>query len=126
MKQFVVLFPALVVLAAGCSFAVVAPDPEYDSETARETLSSALDAWRDGNARLLIRLSPPIRFVDDDFTAGYQLLEYEFAQPGQAVRPFQSVPVTLTLRKGKGAEITRAAQYQISLEPSRAVLRSDP
>lgn len=119
----IVLIPFL---AGGCTVSVLRDDGEYDSQTAQETLIEALDAWKDGDLKLLVKLDSPIRFVDDDLYAGFQLVDYELTQPDRPVRKFQSVPVTLTLRKGRGEPITRPAEYQISLDPDRAVLRSDP
>jgi hypothetical protein len=116
----------LLFCSAGCSFTVVSEAEHYDRAAAEETLSSALDAWRDGNVKVLIELTPPIRFVDDDILAGFHLVDYEYRQRDLPVRPFQGVPVTLTLKQGNGASITREAWYQVSLDPARAVLRSDP
>jgi len=125
-KIWTSFYSALLFLAAGCSVAVVPDDAEFDPDLARETLHSALDAWKDGKAKMLIRLSPPIRFVDDDLSAGYRLVDYEFDPSDQAIRPFQNISVALTLRQGNGPEVTRTAMYQVSLEPALAVLRSDP
>lgn len=111
---------------AGCSVSFTATDSDYDPDLALETLSSALDAWKTGNMKVLVSLESPIRFLDDDLLAGFHLVDYQIDQAKQPIRPFQGVPVTLTLKKGNGATVTRPALYQISLEPSRAVLRSDP
>lgn len=116
----------IVCCALGCSVSVTSTDDEYDSELALETLNSALDAWKEGNVKLLVTLDSPIRFVDDDLLAGFRLEDYEIQPPASAVQPFQNVFVTLTLKQGSGEIVDRAAQYQISLEPNRAVLRSDP
>ncbi len=108
----------------GC-FVSVQSDEGYDPQLAHETLLSALDAWKDGNVKVLVTLESPIRFLDDDLLAGFQLEDYEIELTSGSPRPFQNIPVTLTLRKANQS-IQRAATYQISLEPDRAVLRSDP
>ena len=115
----------LLLSLAGCRMSV-ATEGDYDPDTAYETLITALDAWKDGNVRVLVTLESPIRFADEDLAAGLQLVDYEFTQPSPSFGPFRSVPVSLTLKTKSGAAITRPAQYQIALEPERAVLRSDP
>lgn len=110
---------------AGCFVSVQSVDEGYDPQLAHETLLSALDAWKDGNVKALVTLESPIRFLDDDLLAGFQLEDYEIELTSGSPRPFQNIPVTLTLRKANQS-IQRAATYQISLEPDRAVLRSDP
>lgn len=127
MKFRSILLDALLVSAfAGCFVSFTATDNDYDPDLALETLSSALDAWKSGNMNVLVSLESPIRFLDDDLLAGSHLVDYEIDQSNQPIRPFQGVPVTLTVKMGNGATVTRPAMYQISLEPSRAVLRSDP
>ena len=124
---FSALFRCLPLLAAlGCSVSLSSRTDDYDSDLALDTLSAALEAWKDGNVKVLVSLDSPIRFLDDDQLAGFRLVDYELVSPAQSVRPFKDVPVSLTLAKGNGAPITRAAVYQVSLEPDRAVLRSDP
>lgn len=55
-----------------------------------------------------------------------RLRRLEIQTPARPVKPFQNISVNLTLQQGSMPSISRAAQYQISLEPGRAVLRSDP
>lgn len=119
------LIPSLLLCLAGCALSFAPIDEHYDSDLALETLNSALEAWKEGNVKVLISLDSPIRFTDDDLFAGFRLVDYEMIPP-TVIRPFQNVPVTLTLVKGNGSPVERAAVYQISLEPDRAVLRSDP
>jgi hypothetical protein len=91
-----------------------------------QVLVDALDAWKDGKANSLAKHDPPIRFVDDDWAAGWQLADYEFDTPDVSIRPFADVQVNLTLQNRQGKTIEKTAAYQIALTPALSVLRSDP
>jgi hypothetical protein len=100
-------------------------DDTFDSKQACSALAKALDAWRAGKADSLTRGKPPIRFVDDDWTTGHQLLRYEFKEHEEEIQPYRNVAVTLSLRDKRGKTIERAATYQVVLDPHIAVLRGD-
>ncbi len=118
---------ALAIVMAGCSGpAEPAVESGYDPERAREALVAALDAWKKHEAKALPQHDPPIRFVDDDFTAGLRLSDYEIEPPHPPSGPHENVPVILSLRDKRGKAIQREARYQIAIEPALAVLRSDP
>jgi hypothetical protein len=117
----------LLAVVAGCwpRAAKEFVDPTYDAAQARETLITALEAWQQGRVAQLARRKPPIRFLDDDARAGWQLLSYELADAQALIRPFQGVEVRLALRDRTGKEARRTALYQITLKPVAAVLRCD-
>ena len=116
----------LLIVATGCSRSGPSPtDPAYDSDQARSTLTSALDAWKKGEAKALTRRNPPIRFVDDDLAAGLRLNDFEIQDPHGPIALHQDVPVSLSLRDRRGKVINREVHYQIALSPGLAVLRSD-
>jgi hypothetical protein len=110
-------------LAAGCTQAI--STDEYDAGDARKTLVGALDAWKQGRAGQLMKRQPPIRFVDDDWQGGWQLLDYQVGESTRLFGPFKDVPVTLTVRDRSGRTIGKRVTYQVALEPALAVLRSD-
>jgi len=89
-------------------------------------LTTALDSWKLGTASTLSERQPPIRFADDDLSAGRQLLGYRLEEPDMVVLPFESVYVTLTLQVADGKTVERKVGYQVSLEPGPVVLRSEP
>jgi hypothetical protein len=121
------LLPALLFVAAGCSAGAESADQSrYDAERAKEALVTALDAWKRGDARSLARRDPPIRFVDDDLTAGWRLSDYELEEPDAPVSLHKNVPVILSLRDARGKTVRRETHYQVATEPGLAVLRSDP
>ncbi len=116
----------LVLVVAGCAKQTAsAPQLGYDSDQARTALVTALDAWKKGEARTLPRRDPPIRFVDDDFVAGFKLADYEIEEPDREIELHKDVEVILSLRDAKGKAVRREAKYQVATKPRLAVLRSD-
>ena len=115
---------AIALLMTGCTAA--RDQRRADSDRAYEVLVSALDAWQQGAATELAKQDPPIRFVDDDLIAGYQLTGYAIDEPEAAIAPFDDVLVILSLRDRQGKPFEKTVAYQISLTPGPAVLRSEP
>jgi hypothetical protein len=120
-----VRFPLVVLLALllGCSRSE--PKAGYSASEARKTLVTALGAWKQAKAGQLAKSQPPIRFVDDDWHGGWQLMDFQVGDAAALFGPFQDVPVTLTLRNRSGRTIGKQVKYQVTLEPALAVLRSD-
>jgi hypothetical protein len=126
MTSFTRCFAVLVLCAfVGCSD-VTSPEEVMDSDEMLNVLTSALSAWKDGAADTLAQRDPPIRFVDDDFAEGRQLIAYDLEDPEAVIEPFQNVFVTLSLKAADGKTLERTVGYQVSLEPSPSVLRSEP
>jgi len=98
---------------------------DFDTDAARKTLTDALDAWKEGRAGGLSEASPPIRFVDDDLARGARLVDYEPSATATSIRPFENVAVTLTLEDRTGKAVKKRVSYQVGLEPTLTVLRSD-
>jgi hypothetical protein len=123
------LYPVLLgilIVTAGCSRGTEPVEqPPYDSSLARTTLVSALDSWKKGDARTLVKRKPPIRFVDDDSIAGLRLVDYEIEEPDAPIELHKDVSVILSLRDQGGKVIRREARYQVATSPGLAVLRSD-
>ncbi len=109
-----------VLLAAGCSSSV---SQGYSPQQAKETLVTALEAWKSGDTKSLSERNPPIRFSDDDQIAGAQMIEYQLEL--RTILPFQNVKVELVLRDNQGQTLRKTAVYQVGLKPGRTVLRSD-
>ena len=113
------------VLATGCAPQTPESTAE-ESDTAMETLTTALDAWKLGAVDGLARRDPAIRFDDDDCLAGWHLTGYELETPDIAIQPYENVRVNLTLRDPRGNAVERMVGYQVSLTPVPSVLRSEP
>jgi hypothetical protein len=113
-------------VAAGCSRESGPPAaPPYDGQGAREALVASLEAWKTGQAKALARRTPPIRFEDDDLTAGLRLAEYEIEEPDAPIRLHEDVGVILSLRDARGQAVRREARYQVATVPGLAVIRTD-
>jgi hypothetical protein len=111
--------------AAGCDWwRPAARDPNYDSSRAKEVLLDVLETWKRGKVGTLAGRTPPVRFVDDDYVAGFALLEYRLAMPEQAIAPYESVPVVMKIKSGREV-IEKTAVYQVTLDPKIAVLRAE-
>jgi hypothetical protein len=112
-------------LILGCSQGV--PEWQADESDRRlELLTISLEAWKAGSVAGLARRNPPIRFVDDDWAAGRQLMAYRHEDPDSLSLPFENVFVTLTFQAADGKTVERKVGYQIALIPAFAVLRSEP
>jgi hypothetical protein len=126
MKKHHLAFLALII-SVGCSRGARDPaEPPQDEVRARTALVSALDAWKQGKGKDLSKQQPPIRFVDEDFAAGYRLVEFDLVEPDAPILPFKNVPVILSLRDPRGRTVRRETAYQVTTSPAIAVLRSDP
>jgi hypothetical protein len=125
MRPYCMLAVVLAV-AAGCSGGPgAATDASFDSEKARTALLTSLDAWKKGEAKSLAKRQPPIRFEDDDLLSGYRLSEYEIEEPDSPIKPHHDVEVILMMKDRQGKSVRREARYQVGLDPSLTVLRSD-
>lgn len=108
------------VLPAGCG----APRPA-DPDLARKTLTTALDAWRDGRSVDEVTAgSPPITVNDPAWKSGYKLNGYKIAETTKSVGWDLKFPVELSLQDPKGKARTENAKYTVSVEPSLTVIRS--
>ena len=117
------LVPAV---AAGCSGgAGTDSEASFDSEKARGALVTSLEAWKKGEAKSLSKRQPPIRFEDDDLLSGLRLADYEIEEPDAPIKPHQDVEVILMMKDRQGKNVRREARYQVGLDPSLTVLRSD-
>jgi hypothetical protein len=120
------LLPAVLAVAAGCSGGTGAvSEGSFDSQRALSALVTSLDAWKKGEAKLLAKRQPPIRFEDDDLLSGFRLSEYEIEEPDSPIKPHQDVAVILVMTDPQGKSVRREARYQVGMEPKLSVLRSD-
>lgn len=121
-----IAFVVAVLATVGCN-RTATETAQQDFSRARETLVVALDAWKQGKAPSLARRDPPIRFVDDDCVAGWQLSDFEIPddKAGRNTK-VTSLRANLTLDRNGSPTVRRAAMYQISFEPRLTVLRADP
>jgi hypothetical protein len=120
----IILFTAALGLA-GCGGSQ--PPPMAGTpESTRAALAAALDAWKAGKtSRELSGQSPPLYFVDDDFTRGTKLFDYKVEGEGKPLGTGYSYVVTLTLQDRGGGTRTKKVAYTAVTEPKHAVTRED-
>lgn len=119
--RFLPLF-ALVIVGCGDGTMPMATTPEK----AKTALVATLDAWKAGKtADDLKKQSPPIYFVDSDFTRGRKLAEYKIEGDGNPMGTGISYEVTLTFGDdGKGRGSAKVA-YRVVTDPNTSVSRED-
>lgn len=110
----------MLVLPIGCG----GPQPA-DPDLAKETLSLALDAWREGRTPDEVTGgSPPITVADPAWKAGYKLSGYQVSEAMKGVGFDLKIPVELSLQDPKGKTVKENVKYTVSVEPTRTVIRA--
>jgi hypothetical protein len=123
-QKFIATLSLFLLVAVGCGWL---SRPEWtDAEVgeAQQTLIAALNAWKSGQVDELAKQSPPIRFQDDDFMAGWHLVDFQLKTPASQIEPFQDVKVQVHLKDVRGTPIRKEVAYQVGLNPN-TVQRSD-
>ena len=120
--RFVV--PTLMVLsvtmsAVGCSGTADAVRPTV----AKETLITALTAWKSGDTTTLLREKSAIVVQDMDWTAGAKLQDFKLQDDGKAVGANLSIEVELSLVDATGAETQQKVWYLVGTDPALTVFR---
>ncbi len=117
------LFVPLAAFVAGCGDKPVAAPVEPDK--ARQTLRTALDAWKDGQAiETLSQATPPIVAQDFDWMAGSKLTDYQLLDEGQPEDANLRVKVKLSLRDKQGQSATKTVIYVVGTDPKLTVFRA--
>lgn len=114
----------LLVGLAGCGWFSKRAATEQEVEESRVAIITALDAWKSGRLASLASQKPPIRFQDDDCVSGWQLVDYQFANPTEKIQRFANVKVQVELRDSQGKSVRKLVTYQVGLDPI-TVQRSD-
>jgi hypothetical protein len=97
-----------------------------ESSQARDVLTSALDAWRNGeSADSMAARSPAVHVNDHDWRSGAKLETYELKGAGTASGPEWRCQVLLTLRGSDGKLKKRPASYSVATSPVIAIVRDD-
>jgi hypothetical protein len=122
-KMITVVCVVLIALV-GCGWLTGSKLSEEKVEQSRHVLISVLDAWKTGQAHTLAAQTPPIRFQDDDYMAGWRLVDYQLVNPKQQIQSFRDVPVQVNLIDRQGKPLQKTVTYQVGLDPI-TVQRSD-
>jgi hypothetical protein len=117
--------PALVVLSlVALPFGCGGQQPA-DPDQARATLTTVLDAWRDGRTMDdVTNGSPAITVSDPSWKSGFKLARYQIGESTKAAGFDLKIPVELWLEDPKGKAVQEKVKYTVSVQPARTVLRS--
>lgn len=101
--------------------------PTAELEQAREHVETGLRAWQKGDKpESLEKLSPPLRFHDDDWQKGLRLASWEVTSlNGSAGDDLPRCEVLLSLVDRSGKTTSRRVVYQVEKKETIVVLR-DP
>lgn len=123
MRALIALAFAGVLLAGvGCKPAPVAADPAK----ARETLRSALDAWKKGETLVAFRQrSPSITVVEAKWQSGYRLLAYELSDGDEMEGYDCRCRVKLSLQSATGKKSQENALFVVSTSPALVIVRGE-
>lgn len=112
-----------VALLGGCGSGQRLADP-VNAELARKSLTTVLDAWKNGEGpETLQRAVPPIVVQDLDWTSGFALNSYVIEGEGEFDDANLRVPVALKLKSPAGKAVERRASYVVGTSPSITVFR---
>lgn len=113
-------------LCAGCGEGIAPTQSATDPAQARQTLTSALDSWKQGQKHAeMPNASPPIRVADEDWLAGGKLQDYSLEGDGQARGSAVVWRVKLNLKTPQGRTVNKAVDYLVTGAPDASVIRQD-
>ncbi len=115
-------FPALLLFLAvfGCG----GPSPA-DPKLVRATLSTVLDAWREGLSLDDVTSSGLANTVSDPaWKAGFKLSRYEIAETARTAGFDLKMSVRLWLLDPKGRNVEQQVRYTVSVDPAKTVIRA--
>jgi hypothetical protein len=97
-----------------------------DTELARQTLRTALDAWKKGvTPESLTSQMPPIFVAERDWKKGARLANYEVDPDDQLFGADLRCSVWLTLQDANGKERRKKATYSVGTNNKLTVVRED-
>jgi hypothetical protein len=110
-------------LLTGCGSPVYQSAP-VDPSMALDTLTRAMESWKEGEPVDALREeTPPVVVQDFDWTGGMKLLNYEFIGEGEPVDANLIAQVKLTLEDKQGAQREKTVTYVVSTAPALTVFR---
>ena len=114
----------VLMLCAGCGGGPKRAAP-VDVERARETVKTALDAWKSGaKPEEMPGRSPSITVQDFDWMAGKKLVEYQLIDEGKAEDANLRIQAKLTLQDAKGKSVQKTVIYIVGTDPVLTVFRA--
>jgi hypothetical protein len=113
---------AIVAACTGCSGSAAGP---IDEATARSVLTRALDAWAAGTAPATLRTeTPELVVVDQQWTDGAKLVDYELVGLGEFDGKTLRAPVNLTVAEPRSRTPKKmTTSFTVGLQPVATVVR---
>jgi hypothetical protein len=100
--------------------------PSLDEDSARRTLSEALESWKAGRPHDRPSDSEPsLRVADEDWLGGSRLVSYLVLPGDQVVGGRLACPVSLELLEPGGRRVERRVTYAVGTDPIPSVIRQD-
>ena len=111
-----------VLFLAGCRDRVGAP---VNVNLAQSTLTSAMEAWKEGKTpKVLFEKTPSVFVQEAEWNDGATLVDYEIISNDQPYGPNLVATVKLKLSKGGGKVTEKVATYIVTTSPSLTVYRN--
>lgn len=120
---------AIALLAAGlfCGCGSSGGAPHFDEAVARNSLTTVLDAWKQGQAPAALQQgSPKIIVGDMQWNAGAKLMDYEVLEPSSNDGSNLRVRVALKLEDATGHSSQRQVEYLVGTSPQITVFSQEP
>jgi hypothetical protein len=118
------LVAAALVAMSGCGMGGSATPA--DPNQAKNALSAALDAWKNGGKPSdLEKLSPPIHVRDVDWTGGSSLVSYKADKDGKLSGYDMNYPVDLEMKTPKGETVKKSAVYTVTTGAELLISRQE-
>lgn len=100
--------------------------PPSTPETARETLTSALDTWSRGEPpSTLAGATPPVMVLDREWEEGYTLERYALEGDGYTLGLGVQQAVALELKSPQGKSLKKTVNYVVNAGNPLVVARQD-
>jgi hypothetical protein len=97
-----------------------------DPNQAKNALSAALDAWKNGGKPAdLEKHSPPIHVRDVDWIGGFSLVSYKADKAGKLSGYDMNYPVDLELKTPKGETVKKSAVYTVTTGAELLISRQE-
>lgn len=127
MKYNMHLFVGSVVvlsLALGCGRK--AAPPAVEPKDARDGLTAALEAWKNGETKQsLLQRSPSIQFEEPKWDKGFRLLNYKIMPKDDRDGRMSRLTVQLSLKDKNGEDSESEIAYTVDTYGRIAIVRSD-
>ncbi len=110
-------------LLTGCGSGPYQSAP-VDADLARETLTSVMESWKNGETvESLKEDMPPIVVQDFDWAGGMKLLDYEVLDDGKPESANLIARVKLSLEDREGTKSEKTVTYVVGTAPVLTVFR---